>query len=165
VGEQNTALDRAFRELAETPNVALDRVAEQAVLWAASHSVSEIPSLQLAEWVHEVIWESVQGLIERLRSVGNHAIESLQRIAREMGRADAPAKEDFEVLLRDMPRFELATLPDAISVSHWKFLGDALVRSRIKTSLRESIGPLLKDELHHYGGALSQWGGQVVRKL
>jgi len=165
VGEQNTALDRAFRLLAETPNVALDRVAEQAVLWAASHSVSEIPSLQLAEWVHEVIWESVQGLIERLRSVGNHAIESLQRIAREMGRADAPAKEDFEVLLRDMPRFELATLPDAISVSHWKFLGDALVRSRIKTSLRESIGPPLKDELHHYGVALSPWGGQVVRTL
>lgn len=165
VGEQNTALDRAFRELAETPNVALDRVAEQAVLWAASHSVSEIPALQLAEWVHEAIWESVQGPIERLRSVGNHVIESLQRIASEMGRADAPAKEDFEVLLRDMPPFELATLPDAISVSHWKILGDAMVRSRIKSSLRESIGPLFKDELHHYGIALSQLGQQVVRRL
>lgn len=165
VGEQSTALETAFRELGETPAVVLDLVAEQAALWAGSNSVSQIPPLQLAEWVHEAVWKLVQTPIERLRSVGDRAIESLQRIAREMRRMDVPAKEDFDILLRDMPRFELAALPDAIRVSHWKFLGEAVVRSGIKTSLRESVGPLLKDELYHYGIALSQWGGQVMRKL
>jgi hypothetical protein len=59
----------------------------------------------------------------------------------------------------------LAALPSAARVGHWKLLGDGILRSRIKTSLRESIGSLVKGELHQYGLALSQWGEQVVRKL
>jgi GTP-binding protein EngB required for normal cell division len=165
VGEQRTVLDHAFREIGERPSLVLDRVAERAVLWVRDGSVNQIPPLQLAEWIHEVIWAFVQSPVEELRRVGERAITNLQRIANEMGRADAPAKKDFELLLRDMPRFELAALPSAVRVSHWKFLGEAIVRSRIKTSLRESIGSLMKDELHQYGLALSQWGEQVVRKL
>jgi hypothetical protein len=69
------------------------------------------------------------------------------------------------MLLRDMPRLELAALPSEINVNHWKFLGEGIVRSRIKTSLRDSIGPLLKDELHLYGMALAQWSEQIVRRL
>jgi hypothetical protein len=37
--------------------------------------------------------------------------------------------------------------------------------SPIGASLRESIGSRLKEELHLYGMALSQWSGQIVRKL
>jgi hypothetical protein len=165
VGEQRTVLDHAFRELGERSCVVLDRAAEQAVLWVRDRSVNQIPPLQLAEWIHEVIWASVQTPVEQLRRVGEGAIASLQRIASEMGRTDAPAKKDFDLLLRDMPRFELAALPNAVSVSHWKFLGEGILRSRVKTSLRESIGYLMKDELHQYGLALSQWSGQIVRKL
>ena len=165
VGEQRTVLDHAFREMGEKPFLVLDRVAEQAVVWVRDGSVNQIPPLQLAEWIHEVIWAFVQSPVEELRRVGERAISNLQRIANEMGRTDAPAKKDFELLLRDMPRFELAALPSAVRVSHWKFLGDGIIRSRIKTSLRESIGSLMKGELHQYGLALSQWGEQVVRKL
>lgn len=71
-------------------------------------------------------------------------------------------KIDF---LRDMPRFEMAGLPSEIDVSHWKFLGEGIVRSRIKSSLRESIGSLLKDELHLYGMTLGQWSEQIVSQL
>jgi hypothetical protein len=165
VGEQRTVLDHAFREIGEKPFLVLDRVAERAVVWVRDGSVNQIPPLQLAEWIHEVIWAFVQSPVEELRRVGERAISNLQRIANEMGRTDAPAKKDFELLLRDMPRFELAALPSAVRVSHWKFLGDGIIRSRIKTSLRESIGSLMKGELHQYGLALSQWGEQVVRKL
>jgi len=165
VGEQRTVLDHAFRELGERSCVVLDRAAEQAVLWVRDRSVNQIPPLQLAEWIHEVVWASVQTPVVQLRRVGEGAIANLQRIASEMGRTDAPAKKDFDLLLRDMPRFELAALPNAVSVSHWKFLGEGILRSRIKTSLRESIGSLMKDELHQYGLALSQWSGQIVRKL
>jgi hypothetical protein len=35
----------------------------------------------------------------------------------------------------------------------------------MKASLRDSIGSHLKDELHLYGMALSQWSEQIVRKL
>jgi hypothetical protein len=165
VGEQRTLLDHAFRETGEKPSLVLDRVAERSVLWVRDGSVNQIPPLQLAEWIHEVIWAFVQSPVEELRRVGERAINNLQRIANELGRTDAPAKKDFELLLRDMPRFELAALPSAVRVSHWKILGDGIIRSRVKTSLRESIGSLMKDELHQYGLALSQWGEQVVRKL
>jgi GTP-binding protein EngB required for normal cell division len=165
VGEQRTLLDHAFRETGEKPSLVLDRVAERSVLWVRDGSVNQIPPLQLAEWIHEVIWAFVQSPVEELRRVGERAINNLQRIANELGRTDAPAKKDFELLLRDMPHFELAALPSAVRVSHWKILGDGIIRSRVKTSLRESIGSLMKDELHQYGLALSQWGEQVVRKL
>lgn len=109
--------------------------------------------------------ELLQQPIERMRFVGAHAVESLQKIAKEMGRADVPSREDLELLLRDMPRFELAVIPQSISLSHWKFLGESIMRSRIKASLNESVGSLLKNELHLYGLAVSQWSRQAVRKL
>jgi hypothetical protein len=64
-----------------------------------------------------------------------------------------------------MPRFELPSLPNAINMSTWKFLGTSVVRVRIRKALRESIGAVLKQELHHYGDALSRWSIQFVSKL
>ncbi|HEX4020340.1 MAG TPA: dynamin family protein [Acidobacteriaceae bacterium] len=165
VGEQGTALSRTFREIGETPNSVVDLVAEQAVLWARDGNASLIPSLQLAEWIHDVVWRLVQQPIEKLRSIGIQAIKELQRTSKELGNIDAPSHDDFDLLLRDMPRFELAALPYEITISYWKFLGEGIVRSRIKTSLRESIGSLLKDELHLYGMSLAQWSQQTVRRL
>lgn len=165
VGEQRTVLDHAFRTLGETPDAVLNAVAQEAITWLHDTSESRISPLRLSEWIHEVITRFVQPPIDRLREVGQHAIKSLQKIAKEMGRSDAPSEEDFELLLRDLPRFELATLPNALVISYWNFLGETVIRSRIRASLRESVGPHLKEELHLYGMALSQWSEQIVRKL
>jgi GTP-binding protein EngB required for normal cell division len=165
VGEQHTVLSRAFCEFGEQPNAVLDLVADQAVRWKRTGPATRISSLQLSESIHNVIWQLVQRPIEQLRNTGNHAIDSLQRIAKELGKTDTPSRGEFEMLLREMPRFELATLPEEITLGRWKILGDRIVRSRIKDSLQESIGSLLKKELHRYGSALSQWGEQIVRKL
>jgi hypothetical protein len=165
VGEQYTVLSREFRELGEHSNTVLGLVADQAVLWTHTGSARRISSLQLSECIHNVIWQLVQRPIDQLRTTGNHAIDSLQQIAEELGKTDAPSRDEFETLLREMPRFEFAPLPEEITLGRWKILGDRIVRSRIKNSLQESIGPLLKKELHLYGSALSQWGEQVVRNL
>jgi hypothetical protein len=50
-------------------------------------------------------------------------------------------------------------------MSHWMFLGRGVVRGRIRNSLRENIGPLVKQELHLYGDALSRWSTQFVSKI
>ena len=165
VGEQHTVLSRAFYEFGEKPNAVLDLVADQAVLWTHIGPTTRISSLQLSKIIHNVIWQLVQRAVEQLRTTGNHAIDSLQQIAKELGKTDAPTRGEFEMLLREMPRFELATLPEEITVGRWKILGDRIVRSRIQHGLQESIGSLLKRELHLYGSALSQWGEQIVRKL
>lgn len=165
VGERDNVLYREFRDFGDKPNTILDMVAEEAILWTHNDSAARIPSLQLAEWIQDAIRQLVQEAIEKLRSTGNHAIDTLQRIANELGKTDAPSRGEFEMLLRGMPRFELATLPQEISIGHWRLLGDGLVRSRIRASLDKSIGPLLKDELQRYGMALSKWGEQIARKL
>ncbi len=103
--------------------------------------------------------------METLRNVGKGAVEQLQQIAKELGRNDAPSQNDFEAILREMPRFEMATLPGPFDAGPWRFWGHKILRSRIKVSLRQSIGVPLKEDLHLYGMALSQWSDQIVRKL
>jgi GTP-binding protein EngB required for normal cell division len=165
VGEQHTVLDHAFRRFGETPEKVLDAVAQDAVNWVRANSATQISSLQLSEWIHDAVNRSIQPSIDRLRTVGMQAIESLQKIAKTIGRTDAPTQEDFKLLLRDLPRFELAALPESIGLNRWTLWGEGVLRSRIRASLRESIGSHLRDELHLYGMALSQWSEQIVRKL
>jgi GTP-binding protein EngB required for normal cell division len=165
VGEQRTVLDHAFRTFGETPDKVLDLVAQGAVNWIRATASTQISSLQLSELIHEVINTSIQSPINRLHNVGKRAVESLQKIAKEMGRTDTPSQKDFDLLLRDLPRFELAALPEAVGLSRWNMWGEGVLRSRIRASLRESIGAHLRQEIHLYGMALSQWSDQIVRKL
>jgi nucleotide-binding universal stress UspA family protein len=57
------------------------------------------------------------------------------------------------------------TLPCPFTVTLWKVLGAGVLRSMIRTHLRESIGTDIKQELHLYGMVLFRWSEQVVRKL
>jgi GTP-binding protein EngB required for normal cell division len=165
VGEQRTVLSHAFFELAETPERVLSEAEDSALRWMQTNSNPRVTSLQLSEWLHDAVWKSVERHIEDVRSVSQRAIFTLQAAAQEMGRTDMPAPDEVEGLLRDMPRFELASLPESINMSHWMFLGTGFVRSRIRKALRESIGPLVKQELHLYGDALSRWSNQFVGKI
>jgi GTP-binding protein EngB required for normal cell division len=165
IGEQRTVLSHAFFELAETPERVLNETADCTLQWMQMNSNARVTSLQLSKWLHDAVWKSVQRPIEGVRSVSQRAIFTLQTVAQEMGRIDVPAPEEVESLLRDMPRFELALLPEPLNMSHWMFLGAGFVRSRIRKALRESIGPLVKQELHLYGDALSRWSNQFVSKI
>lgn len=165
VGEQRTILDHAFRRLEESHDAVLDAVSNKAAAWVRTSSENSVASLQLSEWIHDAVNGSTQPVIEGFRTVGKRAIGELQRIAKEMNRRDAPSQADFDAILRDMPRFEMATLPKPVKVTRWKFLGPQILRSQLRSSLRESIGGLLKKELDLYGVALSQWSGQMVKKL
>jgi N-acetyl-anhydromuramyl-L-alanine amidase AmpD len=73
--------------------------------------------------------------------------------------------QDVETILREVPRFELAALPAETSAGKWKWFGDGVVRSAIRSSLVKSTGPMLKKELHLYGYALRQWSDQAIRKM
>jgi GTP-binding protein EngB required for normal cell division len=165
VGEQHTALDHEFRTLGAVPRGVLDAVADRAVEWVRSGSKDQIPSLQLSEWIHGAVDSLVQPSTERLRNVGRRAVDQLQEVAKRMGRSDAPTREDFASILRDMPRFELAVLPASISVGYWKLGGKSILRSRVAAGLRSGIGSQLEQALYLYGLALSRWSEQTVRKL
>ncbi len=165
VGEQHTVLDQEFRRLGRMPDIVLDTVATRAIGVIGSSSESQVSSLQLSEWIHEIVGRLVQPSLEGLRKVGQQALGQLQDVARRLGRSDAPSQEDFEIILREMPRFELAPLPDSISAGYWKFGGKSILRARMVGRLRERIGAQLEQALYLYGIALSQWSEQTVRKL
>jgi hypothetical protein len=165
VGEQHTVLDHAFRTLGETPDVVIETVTDKATSFVRSSTQQQVSPLQFSEWIHEAVNDSIQSAMSTLRNVGKRAVEQLQQIAKELGRTDAPSQSDFDTILREMPRFEMAALPRPFDAGPWRFWGHKILRSRIKASLRQSIAFPLKEDLHLYGLALSQWSGQIVRKL
>jgi len=165
VGEQRTVLRQAFFELGENSETVVSDVTDSALAWIRSHSDAFVTSFQLSEWLDAAVWKSVEPHIENVHSVSRHAVYTLQTVAQEMGRTDVPASDELDALLRDLPRFELATLPGDINLRSWMFLGSHFARSRIRNVLQKSIGQLLKQELHLYGNALSQWSSQFVNKM
>jgi GTP-binding protein EngB required for normal cell division len=165
IGEQRTTLNHAFLTLGETPEIVLNQAADAALLWMQTHSETQVTSLQLSEWIHEAVQQELQPSIGDVGWVSQRAIDILQNVAHEMGRADVPTQEELEILLRDMPRFEMAALPQDINMSHWMFLGSGLLRTKLRSSLRHSIGALLQQQLHMYGRALSQWNQQFASKM
>jgi len=165
IGEQRTVLSHAFLRLGETPDVMLSETADKAFNWMRANSKTHVTSSQLSEWLHDAVWKALERQIESVRNVSQRAIDTLQEVAREMGRTDMPAQDEVESLLRDMPRFELSSLPEAINMRFWIFLGSGVVRARIKNSLRQSVGVPVKQALHLYGHALSQWSHQFVNGM
>lgn len=165
IEEQRTTLDHAFRKIGEMPELILESVVQEALTSILATSDLQLSSFQLSEWVHDAVSNAIQPPLDDFRKAGTQAIESLQAIAKNMHRTDAPSKQDFELLLRDLPRFELAVLPQTVAIKHWRIFGEGILRSRVRANLRESIGPHLREELHLYGMALSQWSYQIVRKL
>lgn len=165
VGEQRTVLDHAFFTLGETPERVLNQTAESALAWIRANSKAQVTPTQISEWLHDAVRNCVEEVVESARGISERAIETLQAVAREMGRSDMPEDSEAEVLLRDFPRFELAASAPGVSVAGWKLLGSRVVRARIKSKLLNSIGAEVKQALHLYGNALSQWCRQYVSRM
>jgi len=165
VGELRTVLDHAFFTVGETPDAILNQTAERALSWMGSNSTSRVMAAQLSDWLQEAVRESVEQVLEIARNVGKRAIDSVQAVAREMSRSDTPQHNELEDMLRDLPRFEFPLSTHEINLTAWMLLGTAVTRARIRSSLRDSIGATLKQTLHLYGSALSQWSNHFVGKL
>jgi GTP-binding protein EngB required for normal cell division len=165
IGELRTSLDHAFLEFGESPQAVIEKVADRALSWTHSTPGQPISALQLTEWLHDVVQGFLNHQVEQLRASMMRAIGTLQEVAEELGSREAPSQEEVAAILRDVPRFELAVLPNATSAGRWKWLGDRAVRAVIAKSLRRDIGSVLHDELHLYGHALRQWSDQAIRKI
>lgn len=165
IGELRTTLDRAWLEFGESPQQVIDRVVERAVQPSDSGGWREISGLQLSEWLHDVVQEFLAGRLEQLRDALDRAVSTLQEVGRDLGSSESPSTEEVGRLLRDAPRFGFDELPDEVHAGRWRWLGDGALRSAIRSQLGRSAGPQLKEELHLYGRALSQWSDQMLKKM
>ncbi|MGH9606665.1 MAG: dynamin family protein [Terracidiphilus sp.] len=165
IGEQGAILDHGFFELAERPEVAMQRIADFATDRICSGGNRNITSAELSGWASDAVQGDVDRVLARTRSAIANAVGTLREIAAEMSRSDMPSVEEAEVLLRDAPRFELSDLTGEIHLGRSKWLGRKIACANAKRALNHSVGPLLKDELHRYGQALRLWSQLLQRKL
>ena len=165
IGEQRSMLDQAFLELGERPDVIVAELAEMVTARIAAGEKRHFTPLEISEWTHDTVQRRVDQAIARTRSSLMKAVETLTEIAREMSRPDLPASEDAELLLREVPRFEIEVIPVKIGAARWNWMGRSIVRAQVRNSLREHLGPLLKEELHRYKRSLDLWTEQTSRKM
>lgn len=164
IGELRTVLDRAWLEFGESPQRVIDGLADRAVDRSRSGGAESISRAQVAEWLHETVQDFLAGKLGHVRSVLKRAVSTLQEAARELGSSEIPSAAEVDRLLRDAPRFEFATMPEEIHTRGWTWLGDRALRAAIGRELRRSLAEALKEELHRYGRALSQWSEERLKQ-
>lgn len=165
IGEQRTYLDHAFLELGESPESILIELAEMTAIRICSGASKRIEPSALVEWTSDLIQNRVNRALARTRGVLRGAIDGLKEIAMEMARSDMPSEEEAELLLRDAPRFETASVRDPIGAVHWSWFGRRAAVAFARRGLREALGESFKGELHRYGLALRQWSDHATRRI
>jgi GTP-binding protein EngB required for normal cell division len=165
IGEQRTHLNQAFLELGERPEVILAELAETAAAQIGSGASSQIDSSTLSDWTRDVIQKRVDLALTNTGKALIGAVAGLRRVANEIETSDMPTEEEAGALLRNAPRFELASVPQPIGAVFWSWLGDKALTALARHSLRQAFGESFKDELHRYGRALSQWSEHTTRRI
>lgn len=164
IGELGTTLDHAFLAFGESQDSIVDAVARQSVTWIRTNAGQPPEPLQISEWIHDAVQTFLNQQLGKLHAAMERAVSALQETAADLERAETPSADDFENLLRDVPRFELAALPAGMRTGRGKWLGDRALRSSIAGRLRRSMGPMLRSELHLYADSLRQWSELAIRK-
>ena len=165
VGEQRTHLDHAFLELGESPEAIISELAELTALRICSGANKHIDSPVLVEWTSDLIQKRVDRVLAGTRGVLRGAVDGLKEIAMEMTRSDVPSEAEAELLLRDAPRFETASIQNSVGAAHWSWLGHRTAKAIARRSLDNALGESFKGELHRYGLALRQWSDHAARRI
>jgi len=165
IGEQRTRLDQAFLELGERPEIIIAELADLAADRICSGASSKIDSTTLAEWTSETIQKQVDRALVNTGRALTDAVKGLRESAKEIVRSEMPTEEEAETLLRNVPRFEMASVPPPIGAAFWRWLGRKSATALAQSSVRRALGESFKDELHRYGRALSQWGEHASRRM
>ncbi len=165
IGEQPRVFEHDLLLVEEGCDRALSHLAELSLRWTRSTGETDIAPLQISEWVDAFVQDQLKEPIRRLRETSEEAIHVMQQIATTLDAPDAPAVTEIELLLRDLPRFELAALTNSVSVGHWTLLGERMAVSRMRSQLKEQLETILRDQFRAYGRVLNRWIDRTTRSL
>ena len=113
----------------------------------------------------DVIQKHVDRALANTSKALSDAVAGLRETAKQIARSDMPTEEEAEALLRNAPRFEMASVPRPIGAVFWRWFGRKTATALARHSLRQAFGESFKDELHRYGRALSQWSEHTARRM
>jgi GTP-binding protein EngB required for normal cell division len=165
IGEQPRVFEYGLLLVEEGCDRALSHLAEVAYRWIRSTGQTAIPPREISEWTGAFVEDQLQEPIRRLHETSEEAIQVLQQIAATLCAPDAPAASEIELLLRNLPRFALAELPNSVNVGHWVLLGERMAVSRIRSHLKERLEAILRDQFRSYGRVLHKWVEHTTRRL
>jgi tRNA U34 5-carboxymethylaminomethyl modifying GTPase MnmE/TrmE len=165
MGEQRSRLDQAFLQLGEHPSAIVSALAEMVADHICSGAKKRIDSFTLLEWTHEAVQQRADRALVETRSVVHSAIDGLHEVASRIARSDMPSQEEVDILLRDAPRFEMASIPGPVGAASWGWFGRRAARALAGRGLKKTFGDTFNNELHRYGLALRQWSEHAVRRI
>ncbi|MBZ5570173.1 MAG: dynamin family protein [Acidobacteriia bacterium] len=167
IEETETAAKRIVEDLSKSADAVLDTAAQSLVeAWASADAAAapDDTAVRNAVQTHtqtrvNAVQELLSGLAQDLASVLNDTAQDLQI-------ANAPAAEEFDGVLREMPAFDpspfrLRVSPPTIA----SLLGKGMAQRATQRQLRERIGSKLADALDTYGGLLRSWLENVIAHL
>ena len=165
VGQLTASLDKQVSTLSQSAQSIVSKVADETGTLLRQTKQSRLGSTDLSQMIHAAVGNQVDPLAMAAREAGRDALVRLQAVAKALRRPDIPDDTELDSLLRDMPRFEIATLPAAIEVGLWGSLGTTVLQFQLQKKLQREIYPLLKQELDTYGRGLWRWMRQFSRRL
>ena len=121
VGEQRTILQQAFRKLGDAPEAILSTVRVMRLPGCIRHPHSPgsaAAAFRMAAYCCSGVRRALPGGCAQ-RESGCNRIAAIGGTGD--GRSDAPSHDEVENLLRDAPRFELATIPGEIDMGFGSF--------------------------------------------
>jgi GTP-binding protein EngB required for normal cell division len=164
IGDQPRVLDAEIIKIEDGAEAILDEVAAQCLRKMESGD-STVSSLQISDWIHTAVDSRVLAALKPLRSGVLTTVEHLCEVALSLQAAEKPALEEFDSILRDLPRFELTVLSRPVQSGRWKVLPFALLQARTRSELKEAWYASLRDALQTYGRTLHSWAQKRNRTI
>lgn len=164
-GELTATLDKQATALSQSSDPVLSEVADEAGNLLRSTKQTSLHAMDLSAMLHAAVSRRIEPLTATPRQAGLDALAWLQDVATTLGRVDLPDGNELDALLREMPRFEIATSSADIDVGLWGVFGRSVLRFQLRKKLQYEIAPLLKKELESYSNLLGQWTRQFSRRL
>jgi hypothetical protein len=164
IGDQPRVLDAEIIKIEDGAEAILDEVAAQCLRKMESGD-STVSSLQISDWIHTAVDSRVLAALKPLRSGVLTTVEHLCEVALSLHAAEKPALEEFDSILRDLPRFELTVLSRPVQSGRWKILPSALLQARTRSELKDTWYVSLRGALQTYGRNLHNWGQKRNRTI
>jgi GTP-binding protein EngB required for normal cell division len=165
IGEQPRVFESDLLRVEEGCDQALSHLAQLSFRWTRSTGKTAVPPLQISEWTDAFVENQLQEPLRRLHETSEEAIHVLQQIAATLNTTDAPAASELDLLLRNLPRFAFAELPDSVNIGHRVLLGERMAVSRIRSHLKEQLEVIVTEQFRAYGRVLHRWVERTTRSL
>jgi len=142
-------------------NAAADLIA----FWSTHNPESGTPQVVL-DAVNRTVQEKAKALHDLLHVIGRQLYDSLRSSADVLKLTDAPTPEEFSVLLREMPVFDIGQpTPTVKRPAVALLLGSSFAERRIAKKLARSMGPQVLRAVSGYRQLAYNWSEKTVGQM